>query len=66
MELTQENKDYIDSLSYESLLSHWRFAPSGNVWFQGETGSYWAARMKQIREQDNDMHVSASKRIGWD
>ena len=41
MELTEKNKEYIDSLSYEQLLSRWHLAPIGNSWFQGETGMYW-------------------------
>lgn len=45
MELTEQNKAHIDSLSYEKLLSHWRFASVGDPWFQGETGKYWGERM---------------------
>ena len=40
MDLTEENKKTIDGLSYVELLSMWRFAPSGDSWFQGGTGSY--------------------------
>ena len=64
MDLTPKNKAYIDSLSYEQLLSNWRFAPAGSPWFQGETGKYWAKRMKELREQGAN-HVQASKNIGW-
>jgi hypothetical protein len=68
MELTNKNKEYIDSLSYEALLSKWRFAPVGDKWFQGETGKYWGERMFELRTQlgGNDRHVSASKTIGWE
>lgn len=65
MKLTEENKKKIDSMSYEALLGHWRFAPSGDPWFQGETGEYWAQRMKELRAQGAD-HVGASKALGWD
>jgi hypothetical protein len=65
MNLTPENKAYIDKLSYQSLLSSWRFAPVGDKWFQGETGDYWSKRMRELREQGAD-HVGASKAIGWD
>ena len=65
MDLTEENKKTIDAMSYEGLLSKWRFAPSGDPWFQGETGEYWGKRMNELREQGAD-HVGASKRIGWD
>lgn len=66
MKLTPENKAHIDGLSYEELLSAWRFAPPGNAWFQDETGKYWGQRMSELRAQDNDRHVAASKAIGWD
>ena len=56
MDLTIKNKLYIDSLSYESLLSKWRFAPIGDNWFAGETGDYWSKRMKQLKEDGED-HV---------
>ena len=65
MELTAENKAHIDNLSYEGLLRSWRFASSGNEWFQGETGKYWGERMKELRDKGAD-HVGASKSIGWD
>ena len=64
MDLTAENKKHIDSLSYEQLLSKWRFALVGDVWLQGETGDYWSKRMAELREQGVD-HVGASKSIGW-
>ena len=68
MELTPENKETIDSYSYQQLLSQWRFAPVGNPWFQGETGDYWGKRMSELRSQPggNDRHVAASKSIGWE
>jgi hypothetical protein len=65
MELTEKNKEHIDSLSYEGLLSRWRFASAGDPWFQGETGKYWGKRMAELREAGAD-HVGASKRIGWE
>lgn len=66
MTLTQANKDFIDSLGYEALLRHWRYAPIGDPWFDGETGSYWSERMKALREAPggNARHVSASKTLG--
>ena len=67
MELTKVNKEYIDSLSYESLLSRWRFAPSGDKWFADETGNYWGERMEELRSKPNGdaEHACASKSIGW-
>lgn len=64
MDLTMDNKEHIDSLSYTQLLSKWRFAPVGDSWFQGETGEYWGKRMAELRDQGAD-HVGASKSIGW-
>lgn len=67
MELTEENKKYIDGMSYVGLLSKWRSAPVGDSWFEGETGRYWGERMAFLRSQPGgqDGHVSASKSIGW-
>jgi hypothetical protein len=65
MNLTTENKAYIDKLSYQALLLSWRFAPVGDKWFQGETGDYWGKRMRELREHGAD-HVGASKSIGWE
>jgi hypothetical protein len=67
MQLTPDNKNYIDSLSYEQLLSKWRFGVVGDPWFQGETGEYWGKRMSELRNQPGgqDMHVAVSKQIGW-
>lgn len=66
MDLTSENKKHIDSLSHEQLLRQWRFAPIGDVWFQGETGKYWGERMKKLSEADPAGAVADSKRIGWE
>lgn len=65
MDLTPENKDKIDNKTYKQLLYHWRFAPIGDPWFQGETGKYWSKRMAELRDQGAD-HVGASKSIGWE
>ena len=66
MDLTPENRAHIDSLSYEGLLRHNRYAPVGDPWFQGETGDYWLKRMAELRDADPGGAVAASKRIGWD
>ncbi len=65
MDLTPRNKEKIDRMSYESLLGYWRFAPTGDPWFQGETGQYWQERMAKLRSEGAD-HVQASKNIGWE
>jgi hypothetical protein len=65
MDLTPENKKHIDLLSYAQLLSHWRNAPVGDEWFQGETGTYWHERMANLKNADPEAAVRASKNIGW-
>ncbi|RJQ07579.1 MAG: hypothetical protein C4551_06640 [Bacillota bacterium] len=67
MDLTPENKAHIDSLDYEQLLRGWRQTPAGDPWFQGETGEYWSARMRDLRAEPggHERHVAASKAIGW-
>lgn len=64
MKLTPENKAHIDALSLEELLRRWRFAPSGDEWFQGETGKYWSLVMFKKRDQDGVAWTAASKKIG--
>jgi hypothetical protein len=68
VKLTDENKAKIDAMSYEGLLSKWRFAPAGDPWFQGETGDYWSKRMAELRSKPGgqDEHVRSSKSIGWE
>lgn len=65
MDLTAENKAYIDSLSHYGLLERWRNAPVGDSWFQGDTGTYWGKRMAELKSQDNAGAVRDSKDIGW-
>ena len=67
MELTVENKAYIDSLTIYSLLKRWRFSPSGDLWLEGETGDYWGKRMTELRDAPggNEEWVTASKTMGW-
>lgn len=64
MELTEENKKHIDNLSYEGLLSKWRFAPVGDPWFQGDTGKYWGERMAELKAKDPGRAVAVSKSLG--
>ncbi len=67
MELTDENKRHIDGLSIYELLKGNRFAPVGDKWFQGETGTYWLKRMAELKglPGGQEEYVSASKSIGW-
>lgn len=65
--MTEAQKKWIDSSSYESLLRRWRNAPGGDSFFQGETGEYYAKVMEAKRaEVGGATAVRASKNIGWD
>ncbi len=65
-ELTDENKKYIDSLTYRELLEQWRFATIGAPWWQGQTGAYWLARIHELRDAPGgeEMHIAVCKSIG--
>ncbi len=61
-----ERKKWIDSASYEQLLSRWRLAPLGDPMFQGEVGDYYREVLSRKRDADPGEHVRASKSIGWE
>lgn len=63
--MTTEQKKWIDSSSFMTLLDRWRFAPSGDEMFVGETGEYYCKVMKEKRALESDGGVGASKTIGW-
>jgi len=66
MSLDVGMKKWIDEASYEELLSKWRFAASGDQFFQGEMGKYYSEAMRKKREEvGSSAHVTASKKIGW-
>ena len=62
--MTPEQKDIIDSMDYKSLLRLWRYAPTGNPLFKGDTGFYYEKVMTEKGEQiGHAARVSASKSI---
>lgn len=63
--MNPEEKTEIDSLSIAQLLSAQRFAPVGDRRFQGEPGAYRMKRLADLRDQNPDEYVHASKMIGW-
>ena len=65
MDLTESNKAIIERKSYYELLERWRFGISGDPWLQGETGTYWARRMAELKAKDPSGAVSDSKALGW-
>ncbi|MDR2172655.1 MAG: hypothetical protein LBE32_00345 [Burkholderiales bacterium] len=64
MKVTETLKQQIDAMSYEEMLSMWRFSPVGDAMFEGESGDYFAKVMREKRDAGAD-HVGASKKIGW-
>jgi hypothetical protein len=65
MELTPDNKRYIDQLSHYELLERLRRAPIGDPWFLDETGVYWVQRRRELADADHSAAVADSKAIGW-
>ena len=65
MKLTPELKAKIDAMPYEQMLSMWRFAPSREPMFQGESAEYFAISIRQKRDADPDFAIRASKNVGW-
>lgn len=61
--LTESIKKTFDEMSYEQMLSRWRFGKIGDPWFQGETGRYFSKVMAEKREHVN--HSEISKKVGW-
>lgn len=63
--MTDQQRAWIDSASYEQLLSKWRNASIGDPMFQGGTGDYFSSAMAKRRDAGADT-VAASKLVGWD
>ena len=60
-------KQWIDNASYESLLHRWRFAISGDPFFQDDTGEYYAKVMLEKKAAlPPGEAANCSKRIGWE
>lgn len=65
--MSNEEKEWIDSASLETLLEKWRFAPTGSAYFTAdpERTAYFQKVMFGKRSSDPDGWVAASKRVGW-
>lgn len=59
--MTDEQKKIIDSMTQLQLCRKWRFALAGDPLFQGDTGDYFAKRLKEM----GGMTPEISKEIGW-
>jgi hypothetical protein len=59
-------KAIIDRMSYKSMLKRNRFAPAGDLMFQGEVGDYF---LKVMHEKEAVLEPGEktviSKEIGW-
>jgi len=67
MKLSPDTKAFIDKMDYAELLRRWRFSTSENALFQGDSGNYFAERMKKEKAQlSHEEQVEVSKRIGWE
>lgn len=65
MILTAELKAQIDGMDYWSMLKKWRFTPSGDSMFEGESGTYYKQVMLEKKDADPEGAVQDSKDIGW-
>jgi len=63
-EMTDDQKEWIDSAPYKTLLCKWRFGLAGDPMFQGEAGQYYKDVMFRKRDADPEGAVKASKKIG--
>ena len=69
--MNEETKQNIDSMSYQSMLSLWRFSlwrfsSSGHPYFQSEIGTYFSKVMSEKQKQlPEGEHIRISKAIGW-
>ena len=61
--MTDEQKEWIDKATYETLLRKWRFSPLGDAFFCGECGTYFSKVMSEKKRKCD--HVAASKNVGW-
>ena len=66
MKLTSELKAEIDGKSVYDLLHRVRFGPIGDTMFQDESAAYWLKRLSELRAENPDAFVAASKAMGWE
>ncbi len=60
-------KEIIDLFSYENMIKLHRFAPSGNRYFLGDTGIYFAKVMSEKKSKlSTEECIKISKKVGWD
>ena len=63
---TQYMLDWIDNADYEELLTKWRFAPTGDPFFDGNVGKHFVLVIQAKKAKIGDAeHTRISKKIGW-
>jgi len=64
--MTPEQKQRIDNMNYEQMLTVWRFGDTGDSLFIGDVGTYFHDELfRRKKLLPHDEVVSISKRIGW-
>jgi hypothetical protein len=63
--MDKATKEAIDKMTVQEMLRLHRFAPAGDLRFQGEEGDYRMARLAELRSEDPAAYTAASKNIGW-
>ena len=64
--MSPKQKEWIDNATYIQLLERWRYSPTGDLMFEGDTSQYYSETMRRKRnEVGEEAHVAASKLIGW-
>lgn len=65
MKLTKEVKEKLDAMTIRDLLYIYRFAPIGDLLFEGDSAIYFKSLLQKLRDADPVGYTKASKSIGW-
>jgi hypothetical protein len=64
--MTEDQKNWINNASFETLFRKWRKAPLGDPYLQGECGQYFDKALKEKRKEITDEeYTEISKNLGW-
>ena len=63
MQLTDDVKKKIDEMDPVEMMRLWRFSHYDDPMFGGESGTYFADKMRSL---DDATKTAASKAVGWD
>ena len=59
--MTREQQDTINAMTQYELCALWRYAVAGHPLLQGDTGDYFAQRLKEM----GGFTAAISKELGW-